>query len=48
MKKTKLIFYTYGDPKLKDEYYYKNSPLTDNSANREIARYFEELDYERT
>ena len=48
MKKTKLVFYTYQDPKLKEKYYYRNSPLTDNSANRQIARYFQELENERT
>ena len=48
MKKTKLKFYTYGDPKFKNEYYYRNSPLSDNSINRQLVRYFEQLENERT
>ena len=44
MKKTKLSFYTYGDPKVKEKYYYGNSPLTDNSFNRQLKRYFKQLE----
>jgi hypothetical protein len=39
----KLIFYTHADPKFKEKYYYRNSPLSDNSLNKEIKRYFEQL-----
>jgi len=47
MKKTKLSFYTYEDPKFKEKYYYGNSPLTDNSLNKQLNRHFEQLENDK-
>jgi len=48
MKKTKLSFYTYADPKFKEKYYYRNSPLSDNSLNKQLKRYFDQLNDDKT
>ena len=47
MKKTKLSFYTYADPHFKEIYYYDNSPLTDNSLNKQLNRHFEQLENDK-
>ena len=44
---TKLNFYTYADPKFKEKYYYGNSPLTDNSLNKQLKRHFKQLENDK-